>query len=125
MLIVQRIEMAVEYLPAEETVSGIDKQVIPVDVAEPAILLIQVLINGLSILIDGDWLTADCIRLLEIILTAESIGSTAGHLYFLIDEIDPALHEGDLLLGGQVVQSLHNQVLLVLQISGSIAEESQ
>lgn len=73
------------------------------DIAEPAILFIQVLIDRLAILIDRDGLAAKGISLFEIILAAESICSTTGYLYFLVNEIDPAFHKGYLLFSWQIM----------------------
>jgi hypothetical protein len=44
-----------------------------VDVAEPTVFLIEVLINGLPVFIDWDRFATKCISLLEIVLAAESI----------------------------------------------------
>lgn len=117
--------MAIEYVSAEEAGACVDDEVVSVDIAEPALLLIEVLIDGLAVLVDGDWLAAQGVGLFEVVLAGESIRPAAGHLYLLIDEVDPALHEGHLLLRAQVVQPRHHLVLLELQLGHSIIEEPQ
>ena len=103
--------------------SGIDKNVIAMYVAEPAIFLIEVFVYGLTILINGDRFSAKGVCFLEVVFAGEAIGSAHGHLYFLIDEVDPAAYEANLFFGGKVVQSFHDEVFLVLEVECAIIEE--
>ena len=113
-LVVERIEVFVEYVPFEEFVACVDDDIVPVDVAEPAILLIQVFINRLAVLVYGGGFAAKCVGFLKIVLAAESIRSIDSHLYFLIDESNPAFNELYFLLSLNIMQSLHNLILFIL-----------
>lgn len=51
-------------------ISGVDDDVVPVDITKPTVFLIQVLIDGLAILVDRHWLPAQSICLLEVVFAA-------------------------------------------------------
>lgn len=116
--------MLLQDISAEEAVSGVYEDVIAVDVAEPAILLIQIFVYRLAILVNGDWFSAEGVGFLEVVFAGEAIGSAHGHLYFLVNQIDPAFDEQHLFLGCQVVQPFHDEVFLVLEVEGPIIKES-
>ena len=105
------------------SIAGIDKQVIAVDVAKPAVLLIKVLINRLAVLVNWHWLASQRVGLLKVVLAAEAVGATDGHLHLFIDKVDPAAHEAHLLLCADVVQPLHDEVFFVLEVACAVAEE--
>lgn len=84
------------------------------DVAEPAVLLIQVFIDRLPVLVYWHWLAAKGVGLFKIVLAAKSIGSIYSHLNFLIDEVNPAFNELHFFLSLKVMQSLHDLILLIL-----------
>jgi len=123
LLLVERVKVLLQDISAEEAVPGVYEDVIAVDVAEPAILLIQVFVYRLAILVDGDWFTAEGVGFLEVVFAGEAVGPAHGHLYFLVNQIDPAFDEHHLFLGCQVVQPFHDEVFLVLEVEGPIIEE--
>jgi hypothetical protein len=72
-LIVERVEVLLEYIPSEQLTAGVYDDVIPVDVAKPAVLFVEVFVYGLSVLVYGDWLPPKGISFFEVILAAESV----------------------------------------------------
>jgi hypothetical protein len=113
-LVVERVEVFFEYVPFEEFVACVYDDIVPVDVAEPAVLLIQVFVDGLPVFVYGDRLAAKRVGFLEIVLAAESIGPIDGHLNFLIDEGNSAFNELHFLLRLKIMQSLHDLILFIL-----------
>ena len=112
-LIVDGIKVFMENLAFEEEISGVNEDILALNVAVPAIFFIQVFINRLTALINGNWFISRGIGLLKVVLAAQTIGPAEGHQNLFIDEVDSAFDEGKLFLRLQVMQSLKNEIFLI------------
>ena len=70
MFIVKGVVLLMQNIPFEEEISRIGQNVLSLDIAEPTVFLIKILIDGLATLIDGDWLAGSCVCFFKILLTA-------------------------------------------------------
>ena len=91
-----------------EEMATVDQDVLPVYVAKPALLLVQVLVDGLPIFIDGDWLAALGVALFKVILNFKPALPAEALLDFLINEGGPTFGHGEvLLLSMMIVEPKH------------------
>ena len=115
--------MLVEDVSPKEEVSSVDQNIISLDVAEPTLFLIKIFVNGLTTFVYRYGFAGSSICLLEILLAWQPLTSAEGHQNLLVDKCDSTFDKGELILTFDVVQSLHNEVFLVLKVMHPIAKK--
>jgi hypothetical protein len=118
------IKMLLQDLPLEDLIPCVDQDIVAMYIAEPTVLLVEVLVNRLSVFVNGDGFPAEGVGFLEIILAAKAVCPINCHLYFLVDQVNSAFYEDYFLFSIGIVQSLQNLILLILQLLNSVVEES-